>query len=75
MTKAKVNKLRHIAKTATWRIIGTIDTMIVAWVVSGDPLLGLSIGGVEVFTKMILYYFHERIWYKINLGLPHRNSK
>jgi len=72
MTKAKVNKLRHIAKTATWRIIGTIDTMIVAWVVSGDPLLGLSIGGVEVFTKMILYYFHERIWYKIDFGIKDR---
>jgi len=74
MTKAKVNKLRHIAKTATWRIIGTIDTMIVAWAVSGDPLLGLSIGGVEVFTKMVLYYFHERIWYKIDFGIKDREQ-
>jgi len=74
MTKAKVNKLRHIAKTATWRIIGTIDTMIVAWAVSGDPLLGLSIGGVEVFTKMVLYYFHERIWYKIDFGIKDREK-
>jgi len=74
MTKTKVNKLRHIAKTATWRIIGTIDTMIVAWVVSGDPLLGLSIGGVEVFTKMVLYYFHERIWYKIDFGIKDREE-
>ena len=74
MTKTKVNRLRHIAKTVTWRIIGTIDTMIVAWVISGDPLLGLSIGGVEVFTKMILYYFHERIWYKINFGIKDRKQ-
>jgi len=74
MTKAKVNKLRHIAKTATWRIVGTIDTMIIAWAVSGDPLLGLSIGGVEVFTKMVLYYFHERIWYKIDFGIKDREK-
>jgi len=74
MTKAKVNKLRHIAKTATWRIVGTIDTMIIAWAVSGDPLLGLSIGGVEVFTKMVLYYFHERIWYKIDFGIKDREQ-
>jgi uncharacterized membrane protein len=74
MTKAKVNKLRHIAKTATWRIVGTVDTMIVAWAVSGDPLLGLSIGGVEVFTKMVLYYFHERIWYKIDFGIKDREQ-
>lgn len=74
MTKAKVNKLRHVAKTATWRIVGTVDTMIVAWAVSGDPLLGLSIGGVEVFTKMVLYYFHERIWYKIDFGIKDREQ-
>ena len=60
---------RHILKTITWRLIGTLDTMIVAWVISGDPLLGLSIGGVEVFTKMILYYLHERAWYNCKLGI------
>jgi uncharacterized membrane protein len=43
--------------------------MIVAWAISGDPLLGLSIGGVEVFSKMLLYYIHERIWYKSNYGI------
>ena len=37
-------------------------------------MTGLKIGGIEVITKMILYYFHERIWFKINLGLPHRNQ-
>ena len=67
--KPVINKKRHLLKTITWRIIGTLDTMIVAWVISGDPLLGLSIGGVEVFSKMILYYFHERIWYKSKFGV------
>jgi len=68
-SKPLVNRKRHLFKTITWRIIGTLDTMVVAWVISGDPLLGLSIGGVEVFTKMILYYIHERVWYKSKFGV------
>ncbi len=58
---------RHIAKTITWRIVGTIDTIILSWIISGDPLVGLKIGAAEVITKMLLYYFHERVWFKINL--------
>lgn len=55
---------RHIAKTITWRIIGTIDTIILSWIITGDLKIGFTIGGVEVVTKMILYFLHERIWYK-----------
>jgi len=68
-SKPIINKYRHLLKTVTWRVIGTLDTMTVAWIISGDPLLGLSIGGVEVFSKMLLYYVHERIWYKSNFGI------
>ena len=65
---------RHILKTITWRIVGTIDTMVLGWAVTGDIHLGLAIGGFEVVTKMILYYFHERIWYKyINIGRKRKN--
>ncbi|RIA08209.1 putative membrane protein [Flavobacteriaceae bacterium MAR_2010_72] len=65
---------RHLIKTITWRILGTIDTIILAWVISGDPMIGLKIGLVEVLTKMVLYYFHERIWYKFDYGLEQRKS-
>ena len=65
---------RHVAKTITWRIVGTIDTMIVGWLITCNPITGLKIGGIELITKMILYYFHERIWFKMNLGLPHRDT-
>jgi uncharacterized membrane protein len=65
---------RHVAKTITWRIVGTIDTMIIGWFITGDAMTGLKIGSIEVVTKMILYYFHERMWFKINLGLPHRKT-
>lgn len=66
---------RHAMKTITWRIVGTIDTMILAWVVTGNPITGFKIGGLELVTKMLLYFIHERVWYKINFGLPHREKK
>ena len=65
---------RHVAKTITWRLLGTIDTMIIGWFITGNPITGLKIGGVEVITKLFLYYFHERLWFRLNLGLPHRNQ-
>lgn len=52
-----------MAKTITLRIVGTIDTMILGWILTGDLKLGLAIGGAEVITKMVLYFIHERIWF------------
>ena len=63
------DKTRHILKSITWRLVGTIDTVILSWFITGNLEIGLKIGGVEVVTKMILYYYHERIWFKyIKLG-------
>jgi len=58
------DQIRHILKTISWRIVGTMDTMAVSYIITGSIKLGMAIGGFEVFTKMILYYFHERIWFK-----------
>ena len=63
-----VSHKRHLAKTVTWRVIGTIDTIVLSWFITGNPLMGLKIGMAEVVTKMVLYYLHERIWFKINLS-------
>ena len=66
---------RHLAKTLTWRLVGTIDTMILGWVVTGNIKMGLTIGGFEVITKMILYFLHERAWYKyIKFGLNEKQD-
>lgn len=59
-----VSYKRHLLKTITWRIVGTVDTMILSWIITGSWKVGVTIGTVEVITKMILYYVHERIWYK-----------
>ena len=69
MGKVKINRRRHVAKTITWRVIGTLDTMALGWLVSGDPMIGLKVGGLELITKMALYYFHERAWYASNWGV------
>jgi uncharacterized membrane protein len=66
--------LRHIAKAITWRIIGTLDTIIIGWILTGNLKIGLGIGGLELFTKMFLYYLHERVWYKSNFGLKNRKK-
>jgi len=55
---------RHLAKTITWRMVGTIDTIMVGFFITGNIKTGLAIGGVEVLTKMLLYFLHERAWWK-----------
>jgi uncharacterized membrane protein len=61
-----VSYKRHLLKTISWRIIGTLDTMILSWIITGSWKLGLTIGGVEVITKMVLYFLHERAWYRFS---------
>lgn len=63
------SKVRHVLKTITWRFVGTMDTMFLGWFISGKAEIGLTIGGFELFTKMALYYIHERIWYRSKFGL------
>ncbi|HZF71117.1 DUF2061 domain-containing protein [Sulfuricurvum sp.] len=59
---------RSIIKAISWRTVGTIDTMVVSFFVTGNLVMAISIGSVEVLTKMVLYYFHERAWNKTNFG-------
>ncbi|MBL4669434.1 MAG: DUF2061 domain-containing protein [Flavobacteriales bacterium] len=68
-SNAFLYKYRHIVKTISWRIIGTIDTTLLAWLIVGDPIIGLQIGAVELVTKMALYYLHEKVWYKFDFGV------
>ncbi len=63
------SKTRTILKTVSWRIVGTLDTMALGWIITGSPLVGLKIGGLELITKFVLYYIHERIWLKSKYGI------
>jgi len=59
---------RSLVKAVSWRLTGTLDTIIVSFFVTGHIKLALTIGFVELFTKIGLYYAHERIWNKISFG-------
>ena len=59
---------RSIIKSITWRIVGTADTVIISWIVTGALTLAFSIGFVELLSKMLLYFVHERIWNKVRWG-------
>ena len=59
---------RSIVKAISWRVTGSIDTMIITYLITGKWTFALAISGVELFTKVGLYYFHERIWEKLNFG-------
>ncbi|MCT7508437.1 DUF2061 domain-containing protein [Aliarcobacter cryaerophilus] len=59
---------RSVFKTISWRTVGTLDTIIVSYFITGNLVMAASIGSIEVITKMILYYFHERVWNKLKFG-------
>ena len=59
---------RSFLKSVSWRIIGTLDTIIISYVITGKIAFALSIGAIELVTKMILYVVHERLWNKVNWG-------
>ena len=59
-------KKRTMTKTITWRITASLTTFLIAWILTGDILVGASIGSIEAIAKIFLYYFHERIWTNIS---------
>ena len=59
---------RSFIKAVTWRVTGTIDTFILSYIITGKAKLALAISGMEIFTKVFLYYVHERVWNKIKWG-------
>ncbi len=60
--------VRSIVKAISWRIVGTMDTIGISWLLTGEVNTALAIGSLELITKMLLYFGHERIWNKINFG-------
>ena len=67
--KSNRNRKRHFSKTISWRMIGTLDTLLLSWVFTGSPLTGVKIITGELITKMLLYYLHERAWYLSTWGI------
>ncbi len=70
MTARTIGRLRSLVKTLSWRAVATTDTILIARLLTGSWSVGLGIAGVEVCTKMFLYYLHERGWSALGWGLP-----
>tara|TARA_R110002126_G_scaffold181187_2_gene329949 strand:- start:37216 stop:37479 length:264 start_codon:yes stop_codon:yes gene_type:complete len=65
---ASEKPVRSIVKALSWRIVGTADTLIVSYILTGKIALAASIASVDFLTKLVLYFFHERVWNKIKWG-------
>lgn len=59
---------RSLLKAVSWRITGTVDTVVISFLITGKLKWAVSIGAVELFTKLCLYYAHERVWNRISFG-------
>lgn len=60
--------IRSVAKAVSWRIVGTLDTLLISYLLTGKVAIAASIASIDFITKMFLYFFHERIWNKISWG-------
>ena len=60
--------VRSLAKTCTWRVLASVDTFILSYIITGRLLFAGSIASAEVFTKLLLYYLHERGWAHVRWG-------
>lgn len=59
---------RSIAKTITFRIIATITTMILVLIFTGNLTLAGAVGALDLVSKLMIYYVHERVWDKFSWG-------
>jgi uncharacterized membrane protein len=66
-------KSRSFTKAISWRMIASLTTVLIAYFLTGDVLISASIAGIEVVAKMIIYYFHERMWSNVDWGFEKTN--
>ena len=71
----KESRFRSILKAISWRILGSIDTILLSFIVAGNPISAFKIGFSELLSKMFLYYAHERIWQKWIINVSNLSNK
>jgi uncharacterized membrane protein len=67
--KSHATQARSFAKTISWRVLASIDTFLLGWLITGTLVFAVSIASAEVLTKIILYYLHERAWAFVSWGV------
>jgi uncharacterized membrane protein len=66
---------RSLIKAVSWRLTGSVDTLIISFLITGKLKWALTISGVELFTKIGLYYVHERVWDSLSFGRAKSSAK
>lgn len=59
---------RSLVKTLSWRVVGTLDTILITYLITHRFDAAAAIGGLELISKMVLYFLHERAWNNIKWG-------
>jgi uncharacterized membrane protein len=62
------NHKRTIAKTASWRVLATLITTIIAWLLTGELRFAATVGVLDTLVKLAMYYVHERAWNRLDYG-------
>jgi len=65
---------RSLAKAFSWRALGSLGTVILAFALTHDRGLAAVIGGGEILAKVLLFYLHERVWTRVPFGLGGSSS-
>lgn len=59
---------RSMIKALSYRVWATVVTAILVLLVTGSFKWALGIGVLDIFSKMALYFMHERFWQRISYG-------
>lgn len=61
-------RVRSLSKAISWRIVATSTTILLVFIFTGNPLLSVGVGSLELIVKLIVYYLHERVWNMSDFG-------
>ena len=67
--------IRALLKSLTYKSLSTISTFLAAWFITGNLAIGMTLGLFEVTFKLLLYYLHEKVWFKVNYGMKYSKNK
>ena len=70
-----VERKRHLAKAVTYRVLGSMTSAGIAFVMTGNAGIGATVGIADALSKIGLYYVHERIWYHVRWGVKPTTRK
>lgn len=64
----KETNTRSLVKGFSWRLVATTTTIIIVYVFFGRLDLAIAAGALEWVAKILLYWAHERAWFKVRWG-------